>query len=243
MTVLNPTHEGRTVMTDKRGGCYIMLPPGADSPPAPPGSRIGARQDVDCPESMDDPAWDSCLDDQLAKVASGECVCLASYGNPPPPPSQAECPIAHSELLTIEKNYTGRFGFPTSADHRTAAAPVPSRIIRDAAGFAEFVKMIPPTKITKRQPSPPSDDPLLKRPSIDWTKHMMIVAFRTDTMYLPPKVENPRLDRGKLVIDVRHPPLGDTANAAAVYGIGTYNAIIVERHGGDLAARATTDAR
>ena len=87
MTLLNPRHQERAVMTSKSGDCYIIVPPGPDGPPLRPGSRVGTQKMVDCPAAMDDPAWDSCFDDELGKLASGECVCLPSHGNPPPPPS------------------------------------------------------------------------------------------------------------------------------------------------------------
>jgi hypothetical protein len=244
MTLLNPRHQGRAVMTNKSGSCYVMLPPGPDAPPLPPGSRLGTQKMVDCPAAMDDPAWDSCFDDELGKLASGACVCLPSYGNPPPPPSQAECPGAGETgaTATVHHSYTGQVSLPSPAPNEPAA-DLPMRVIRDAASFEQLVRMIPVTQITKRRPSPPSDDPLLERPDIDWSKHMMVVVFRANTMYVPPKLERPRQQNGKLVLELSHPPLGDTANAAAMMGIGTYCAIVIDRFDGDVALRAVDAPR
>jgi len=242
MTLLNPRHQERAVMTSKSGDCYIIVPPGPDGPPLRPGSRVGTQKMVDCPAAMDDPAWDSCFDDELGKLASGECVCLPSHGNPPPPPSQAECPGAAETgaTATVHHSYTGQVSLPSRTPNEPAA-DLPMRVIRDAASFEQLIRMIPVTQITKRRPSPPSDDPLLEPPDVDWSKHMVVVVFRADTMYVPPKLERPRQENGKLVLDLTHPPLGDTANAAAMSGIGTYCAVVVDRFDGAVALH-TADA-
>lgn len=88
---LNPHGaENRTIMTDKDGGCYIQVLIDPSAPIGPPGSGLRAEP-VDCPDVMQDPAWDTCLHGDLLRTASGDCVCQRN-GNPPPPPSKAECP-------------------------------------------------------------------------------------------------------------------------------------------------------
>ncbi|HMR77509.1 MAG TPA: hypothetical protein PKD61_20515 [Polyangiaceae bacterium] len=87
---LNPTLEGRSVSAASDGTCYIELPPPEGTPPPPPGGSNYVRKNVDCPEAMQDPAWDTCLHGTLSTDGT-KCECWRP-GNPPPPPSQAECP-------------------------------------------------------------------------------------------------------------------------------------------------------
>jgi hypothetical protein len=235
--VLNPQVQGRSVMTSSAGLCYILLPPPKDAPPGPPGSMQGTTQYVDCPPAMDDPAWDSCHDDELAQLASGDCLCLSSWGNPPPPPSHAPCPEANKkkpsvQALPIAQSYSGRFRRQLRPG--APAGSTASRVIREVRAFAELISMIPSHRIQKKQPAPPSDDPLLKKPSIDWSKKMVLVVFRDDSMYVAPKLQNPRVEKGRLVVDHIEPPLGDTARLAAAGGIGTYAAIVVDRFEGPI---------
>jgi hypothetical protein len=85
--------DGRWIYAAADGSCYVRLlrAGGAANPPGV--HEDHARRVVDCPESMLDPAWDTCLDDQLTRTVVGndECVC-DRHANPPPPPSVAECP-------------------------------------------------------------------------------------------------------------------------------------------------------
>jgi len=54
-------------------------------------------------------------------------------------------------------------------------------VIKTRQEFVEFVDTrIPTHEMTKRQPPPESDDPLLKKPDIDFGKRMMIVIFSID---------------------------------------------------------------
>ena len=47
---------------------------------------------VDCPPSMNDPAWDQCQGGRILKsTESAMCVCTMD-GNPPPPPREVDCP-------------------------------------------------------------------------------------------------------------------------------------------------------
>lgn len=89
---LNPSDaQGRIVLARADGHCYVRIPPPPGTPIGPPGMDQSKPLVVDCPDSMQDPAWDTCLHEELTLLASGECICPHT-GNPPPPPSLAECP-------------------------------------------------------------------------------------------------------------------------------------------------------
>lgn len=88
---LNPRAEqNRAVMAADDGSCYVEVPENPEGPIGPPGTGLVAKP-VDCPDAMQDPAWDSCLGGEIVLMTSGECICTRT-GNPPPPPTTAECP-------------------------------------------------------------------------------------------------------------------------------------------------------
>jgi hypothetical protein len=88
---LNPHgRENRLIMAAKDGTCFIQVPIDPSAPIGPPGTGLRSEQ-VACPDVMQDPAWDTCLYGDILRLESGDCVC-ERMGNPPPPPSKAECP-------------------------------------------------------------------------------------------------------------------------------------------------------
>ncbi len=87
---LNPVLEGRSVYAGNGGYCFVLLPAPPDAPPVPPGGDNSVRKNVDCPEEMMDPAWDTCLHGTLS--TDGKLCDCWRPGNPPPPPRAAECP-------------------------------------------------------------------------------------------------------------------------------------------------------
>ncbi len=143
----------------------------------------------------------------------------------------AAAPTTETATVVIAKTYTGRISIPMKSPGKIPDK-VAARVIRDAEAMADFVSMIPKKAITMKQPAPASDDPLLKPLSIDFSKQMVVVVFRTDSMYTPAKLENPRVVAGQLTLDVTRPPLG--APMAEAMGIGTYCAVLVSRVDGEV---------
>ncbi len=88
---INPRSEGRTIYARADGHCYVKVPP---NPAAPKPKSKHPPQPValvNCPDAMQDPAWDTCLDGRMRKLGDDDCLCRID-GNPPPPPWRADCP-------------------------------------------------------------------------------------------------------------------------------------------------------
>lgn len=83
--------KGRTIYASSDGSCYVKVPPPPGTPIGPPGIDRSTPETVDCPDAMQDPAWDTCFGETMSRLANGKCIC-AHTGNPPPPPSNADCP-------------------------------------------------------------------------------------------------------------------------------------------------------
>ena len=107
-------------------------------------------------------------------------------------------------------------------------------IIKTQADYEAFVGKIPKRTISKTNPSPPSNDPLLKKPPIDFGKHMMLVAVRANSMYVSPKLESIAVEKGTMFVHILDPDLGETRFLNQMQGIGTYLALIVPKHEGPM---------
>jgi Tol biopolymer transport system component len=107
-------------------------------------------------------------------------------------------------------------------------------IIKTQADYESFVAKIPKRTISKTNPAPPSKDPLLKKPPIDFGKHMMLVAVRADSMYINPKLEFVVAEKNALIVRILDPDLGDTRFANQMQGIGTYLAVVVPKRKGPI---------
>jgi hypothetical protein len=136
--------------------------------------------------------------------------------------------------LPVVASYEGRIratGF--DRNFRKVTGPT-EMIIKTQAQYETFVGKIPKRTISKTNPSPPSKDPLLKKPPIDFSKHMMLVAVRPDSMYVTPKLESVVADKDALLVHILDPDLGETRFLNQMQGIGTYLAVVVPKHKGPI---------
>ncbi|MDE0577017.1 MAG: hypothetical protein OSB39_08735 [Opitutales bacterium] len=136
--------------------------------------------------------------------------------------------------LPVVASYEGRIratGF--DRNFRKVTGPT-EMIIKTQAQYEAFVGKIPKRTISKTNPSPPSKDPLLKKPPIDFGKHMMLVAVRPDSMYVTPKLESVVADKDALLVHILDPDLGETRFLNQMQGIGTYLAVVVPKHKGPI---------
>lgn len=92
--VLNPTDvDGRRIHAGYDDRCSVEVPPKGEPPKnLPPGMPWKETVYVDCPPAMDDPAWDHCAQDLVLDEGTKACFCVATVGNPPPPPRKQACP-------------------------------------------------------------------------------------------------------------------------------------------------------
>lgn len=141
-------------------------------------------------------------------------------------------PIFGGEKVPVVTSFEGRVyigpGFRKKAPDPT------ERIIKTQAQYDSFVGKIPKRTISKTNPSPPSNDPLLKKPNIDFGKHMMLVAIRPDSMYVTSRFESLVSTKNSLVVHILDPDLGETRFLNQMEGIGTYLAIVVPKHKGPV---------
>jgi hypothetical protein len=135
----------------------------------------------------------------------------------------------------VVKTWRGHFLIP-AIEPGEHAATVPARVIRDQAGYDAFVAMIPAERVQKKQPAPPSDDPLLAKPPIDFATHALVVGFRTDTMEIGALAVETATEAGELRVRFDAKDLGDAAMAARRSDVGAYLAVLVETGGREIVA-------
>lgn len=159
---------------------------------------------------------------RLLVLAAGLSIgCGKNMSSPEPTASSREA---------IMQVWHGHFIIPSASPGRDLRE-MPPRVIRTDAGYDQFVALIPEHRVQKRQPAPPSDDPLLARPRIDFATHALVVGFRTDTMQ--PGLFEPTITVTDDLVTVRlaDKDPGDSAMAARRMDVGAYVAVLVE-HGG-----------
>ena len=130
----------------------------------------------------------------------------------------------------IIASYEGRVSLDSSGQ---SSGPT-EIIIRSQADYEAFLIRIPRNKITKVNPAPPSDDPLLGKPFIDFESHMMLVALRAGTMYVAPRFLSISTDKNGLIVHIQDPDLGETIFANQQEGIGSYRAVVVAKDRGPI---------
>lgn len=135
-------------------------------------------------------------------------------------------------MLEIDQTFTGRV-FMGGPGPGSDVPEKDTRVIQNAKEFEAFVSRIPTKRVQKRQPAPPSTDPLLKDPQIDFATHTMLVVERP-SMYIGPEIERVEARGEGAHVLYRLPPLGETVYAAAVMDMGTYWAVVVPKVQGEV---------
>ena len=97
-------------------------------------------------------------------------------------------------------------------------------LIRSEKALNEFRKRIPKHRPTKKKPAPAHDDPLAKEGRIDFSKYLLIVVSRDDTLSAYPVLTGVVETKEQVVVwfELPEPP-----PEAMPYGWGTYRAVLL----------------
>ena len=109
--------------------------------------------------------------------------------------------------------------------------------IRSQADFDAFIAKIPKSEISKIQPAPENDDPLLKNPGIDFDKNMAVVMTRSNTLSAVPTVTSILLKGDALTVNGEYP--APSPCDCFPYGISVYRFVVIEKHTGDVVYNMT----
>lgn len=135
--------------------------------------------------------------------------------------------------VTIHQTWRGFYHLSLPSLGADMVAPEP-QVIRDPAAWSSFIDGIPKKRVQMKQPAPPSRDPLLKRPSVDFERHMVLVAFRVDVLSTDMAFESFTREGGKLRVRVHTPEPGAENMMARPTHVGAYVAVAVDRFDGEV---------
>lgn len=125
---------------------------------------------------------------------------------------------------------------PTARWHGFYQAGAPGfAVVRTQAEYESFLDRIPAERIQKKQPAPPSQDPLLKRPAVDWSGQVGILAY-SDNIHTEVEIEEIRLqpDGESVKVKVRRYLPPGAEHGARPYGYGQYDFVLIDRRTGEI---------
>jgi hypothetical protein len=106
--------------------------------------------------------------------------------------------------------------------------------IRSQAEYDAFVDSIPKTRVQMKQPAPPSSDPLLLKPPVDFAQHALVVIW-SHNIHIDAKIVGTERDGDDLVVHTAFDaPTRDVEMMARPYGVGQYHAVEVDTFPGEL---------
>ena len=100
------------------------------------------------------------------------------------------------------------------------------RAIHSQAEYEEFVERIPKERLQMKHPAPPSQDPLLQKPAIDFLAHTLVAVW-SENVHIGCRIQDTRREGDDLKVQVDFDVPPDYRNYAAPYGYGQYHVLEV----------------
>jgi hypothetical protein len=110
-------------------------------------------------------------------------------------------------------------------------SPNETYVIRNNKEYNSFIDRILTHEVSMKNPADPSNDPLLKKPFVDFDKNMMLVCIRHDGIYGEIKLLDIKYDVTPAEVFVNFPPLSEESKmyTQPTSDIGKYTAYVVKR--------------
>lgn len=104
--------------------------------------------------------------------------------------------------------------------------PLQSVILRNEKELEVFRKRIPKQVPTKKHPAPANKDPLLSGSPVDFTKHILVLALRDETISAHPSYLASDSQQDKVVVwfEIPEPP-----PEARPFGWGVYRGVLIPK--------------
>ena len=128
---------------------------------------------------------------------------------------------AQSTSIEIKQVYEGQV-FERKTLQPSTSKSYETMVIRHGEELEQFVARIPKKKIQKKQPAPPSEDPLLNKKDFDWQQSMLIVVMRFDNNYASAPIKHILREEESLVVVYQPTSLSASRMLASMSGVGTY---------------------
>ena len=140
------------------------------------------------------------------------------------------CSGLAQDNLPIMTNYSGRIltdaGFFRDDAFKEVHPLAKETVIRNTNDYYLFTARLPAMEpLNTKGDDHPNDDPLFKKPRIDFTKYMMVAVVR-DNMYVPPKITRAAISNQIVTIEYTEEELGGWALCQQEGGLGMYCAAL-----------------
>jgi hypothetical protein len=142
-------------------------------------------------------------------------------------------PSLAQETLPLLTNYSGRIHTDAGFFRDDAFKPIhplaKETVIRSTNDFNLFTARLPAMEpLNTKGDDHPNDDPLFKKPVIDFAKYMMVAVVR-DNMYVPAKITRAVVSNQTVVIEYTEEDLGGWAVCQQEGGLGMYCAALLPK--------------
>lgn len=105
--------------------------------------------------------------------------------------------------------------------------------VRNQMDYEAFVARVPVKRIQKKQPAPPSEDPLLRTPAIDFSQRSLVAVW-SENIHIDAKISDARREGDNMLVTVTFEVPPNYRNYATPYGYGQYHLLEVEKFSGEL---------
>lgn len=103
-------------------------------------------------------------------------------------------------------------------------------VIKNESEYTKFIDRIYKYELSKQQPLIENKDRLRKKPSIDFTKQMLIVLVRNDNPLASMQLRNVKVETDPIIATVTKKELSDAAKYSSYpLDMGSYNAYLVKK--------------
>lgn len=100
-------------------------------------------------------------------------------------------------------------------------------VLRTPQELEAFIHRLPERRLQMKQPAPPNQDPLLQRPTVDFTKRALVAVW-SDNVHIRVGVKSVRREGDNLRLDVSYEVPPNYRGYAAPYGYGQYELVEVD---------------
>lgn len=127
-------------------------------------------------------------------------------------------------LPALEPNWSGIITLERNPLKQPPKAKSPLLVVNDQKAYEKFLARIPAKQISRTRPAPANNDPIRKRPKIDFTINTLLIAIRPSMA--KPVIQSVKSNEKETTVTVKFPRENF---AARPLHIGVYTALLVPK--------------
>lgn len=116
------------------------------------------------------------------------------------------------------------------------------QLIRSQQDFDKFIERVPRERLQKRQPAPPSGDPILEHPQVDFQEYSLVAVW-SHNWAIVPRIDSSNLEGNDLKVELVYHTPKDYRNYQAPNNHGRYLVMQVPKVSGELKVRSRAEIK